>query len=232
MRDFGVGRSFSVRVALGILLALTLAVVWSGVAHAQSADDQYDEPVSPLGPAAGAECTSTDQAEGSQVDAGDTLTCEGDFEVADGASAVVQDEDGTQGTFIDGQNAQITAGSIIIQVTGEPFNEVGGNGVLNSDCLFIAVTSGISGDPNQIDGVVECPADDGAAVDEAGDATAADEAGDATAVAGEDSEAQPASATFGVLPATGGPVLLGVLGVASLLGGALVAVRRHRSSGE
>jgi hypothetical protein len=204
----------------GMALAILLAIILSGAASAQSADDQYDEPVSPSGPAAGAECTSTDEAQGGQVDAGDTLVCEGDYEVADGASAVVQDSDGTQGTFVDNENAQITEGSIVIQVTGEPMNEVGGNGVLNTDCLFIAVTTGITGEEGQNDGVVEC------------DAVAVDDTTQTETVqtGGVEAEAQPTSAGVSVLPDTGGPVLFGILGSVALLGGVMLAIRRRMSN--
>jgi len=46
--------------------------------------------------------------------------------------------------MIDGGNAEITEGSIIIAVTGEPANVNGGNGVLNTKGLFVVATTGIS----------------------------------------------------------------------------------------
>jgi LPXTG-motif cell wall-anchored protein len=216
----------TVRVTLALAIALLAALSWSAVAHAQSADDQYDEPAAPSGPAAEAECSVFDDTDG-EVNSGDTVVCEGDYVVAEGASVTLEDSDGTQGTFVDGQNAEITEGSLIIDVAGDPLNVVGGNEVLNTEGLFVVATTGISAADDD-GGADEVVADDGAA----GDSGAAAEAGDETAAAGEDSGAQPAGASVGVLPDTGGPIVLGLLGVVSLLGGGLLVVRRRLSSSE
>lgn len=242
MREFKVSRLFSVRVTLGLLLAVALTVVWAGTAQAQSAGDQYDTPVSPSGPAAGE--TATVQSDDGVVGPGDVIIIPGDFVIAEGASVTLQDSDGTQGTLIDGQNAEIVEGSIVITVTDSPIiNVAGANGVLNTDGLFVVATTGISAagdDGDGVDGVADGGAADGDGTDGvADDGTAGDGGADsgavanaATATAGGGSEAQPASAGIGVLPDTGGPLLLGLLGVVSLLGGGLLAVRRRLSSSE
>jgi hypothetical protein len=78
---------------------------------------------------------------------GDYVEYEGEFDVASGASVVIDDADGTQGTFIDGVNATITDGSIRVEATGDPLNVAGGNGVLNDTvCNSIVTSTGISAD--------------------------------------------------------------------------------------
>lgn len=223
LKDSSVGSLFNVKVVLGLFLAVALTFMWAGAVHAQSADDQYGQPVAPSGPAAGAQCVVPDDTDG-VVGPGDTVICEGDYTVSDGSSVVLQDSDNTQGTFVDGENSEITTGSLIIEVLGDPLNVAGGNDVLNTEGLFVVATTGISAAD---DGGT---ADDGA-VAEAGDGEAVAVAGDgeAVAVAG-DSDSEPASALAGVLPDTGGPVLLGILGVTLLLGGGLLAIHRRRSS--
>lgn len=230
MREFSFTRQLKFRMIMALSIALVAALSWSAVAQAQSADDQYDEPVAPSGPAAEAECSVSGDTDG-VVNAGDTVVCVGEYVIVEGASVTLEDSDGTQGTFIDGQNAEITEGSLIIDVAGDPLNVVGGNEVLNTEGLFVVATTGISAAENVV-------ADDGAvagnngAVAEAGNNGAVAEAEDATASAGGGSEEQPTSAVVGVLPDTGGPVLLGVLGGAAVLGGGLLAIRRRLSSGE
>lgn len=128
-----------------LILTVACALVWATVAHAQIIqDDQYDTPAAPSGPAASAQCTASGDTDG-VVNAGDEITCAGDFSVSDGSSAVLQDSDETQGTFIDGNNSEITEGSLAIAVTGEPANVNGGNGVLKTDGLFVVATTGVSG---------------------------------------------------------------------------------------
>lgn len=212
-------RQLTVRMSLALAIALVAAMSWSAVAQAQSAGDQYDEPVAPSGPAAEAQCSVFGDTDG-LVNSGDTVICAGEYVIADGASVTLEDSDGTQGTFVDGQNAEITEGSIITDVAGDPLNVVGGNGVLNTEGLFVVATTGIS--------AAGGAADDGATQDNGAVAGA----GDATASAGGGAEEQPTSAAVGVLPDTGGPILLGLLGGAAILGGGLLAVRRHLSSSE
>lgn len=221
---------------MALSIAFVAALSWSAVAQAQSADDQYDEPVAPSGPAAEAECSVSGDTDG-VVNAGDTVVCAGEYVIVEGASVTLEDSDGTQGTFIDGQNAEITEGSLIIDVAGDPLNVVGGNEVLNTEGLFVVATTGISAAENVVadDGAAEdngAVAGNNGAVAEAGNNGAVAEAGDAPASAGGGSEEQPTSAVVGVLPDTGGPVLLGLLGGAAILGGGLLAVRRHLSSSE
>jgi hypothetical protein len=83
------------------------------------------------------------------VDAGDVLSIAGNFELAVSGtvSVTVEDEDGTQGTFEDGVNAEITReedGSLLITVTGEPIGVAGGDSVLNTAGLTGASSEGIS----------------------------------------------------------------------------------------
>lgn len=215
---------------------MALALVWAGAAHAQSAGDQYGIPVSPSGPAAGLPVTVQGDTNGI-VGPGDVLIIEGDYVIADGASVTLQDSDGTQGTLIDGQNATIVEGSIIITVTDNPIiNVPGANGVLNTDGLFVVATTGISaadegastGDNGAANnGAANNGGDDGAVADASGNGN-----GTAAAAAGGGSEAQPTSAVTGVLPDTGGPVLFGLLGGVALIGGGLLAIRRRLTSGE
>jgi len=86
------------------------------------------------------------------VDAGDVLSIAGDFELAASGtvSVTVEDEDGTQGTFEDGVNAEITQeedGSLLITVTGDPIPVDGAGGeddVLDTAGLTGASSEGIS----------------------------------------------------------------------------------------
>jgi hypothetical protein len=81
------------------------------------------------------------------VDAGDVLSIAGNFELAATVSVTVEDEDGTQGTFEDGVNAEITQqedGSLLITVTGEPIGVAGGDSVLNTTGLTGVSSQGIS----------------------------------------------------------------------------------------
>ena len=83
------------------------------------------------------------------VDAGDVLSIAGDFELAASgtASVTVEDEDGTQGIFEDGVNAEITReedGSLLITVTGEPIGVTGGDSVLNTTGLTGVSSEGIT----------------------------------------------------------------------------------------
>jgi hypothetical protein len=81
------------------------------------------------------------------VDAGDVLSIAGNFEVAASGtvSVTVEDEDGTQGTFEDGANAEITQqedGSLLITVTGDPIPVDGAGG--EDDVLDTAGLTGVS----------------------------------------------------------------------------------------
>src|SRR4028118_1370427 len=81
------------------------------------------------------------------VDAGDVLSIAGNFELAASGtvSVTVEDEDGTQGTFEDGVNAEITQeedGSLLITVTGDPIPVDGAGG--EDDVLDTAGLTGVS----------------------------------------------------------------------------------------
>jgi hypothetical protein len=81
------------------------------------------------------------------VDNGDVLAIAGTFELAASGtvSVTVEDEDGTQGTFEDGVNAEITQeedGSLLITVTGDPIPVDGAGG--EDDVLDTAGLTGVS----------------------------------------------------------------------------------------
>lgn len=174
------------RLILGLVLAALCAVALAAMASAQqSFEAQYGEPQSPAGPAANAQCTVTGDDDG-VVNAGDPIVCAGNFSVSEGSSVVLQDSDSTQGTLIDGTNAEITEGSLIIDVSGEPANVNGGNEVLNTDGLFVVATTGVS--------------EGGGSV---------------------------LSETIGLLPDTGGPLILGALGTLAAGGLGLTLLRRR-----
>lgn len=192
--------------AVGLALAVVLALTWATVAQAQSSKDaQYGEPVAPSGPAAGAMCMSV-QSDDDLLNAGDTASFEGDFSIAPGASLILEDADGTQGTLIDGENAEISSGdngNIEVAVTGDPLNVVGGDGVLGADvCNPVVTTTGIT----DAQGVGSS----------AGDAESA-------------GTASGSSAVIGVLPDTGGPLFAALLvGLAVVGAGLAIAVHRLR----
>lgn len=196
----------SVYRILPLVLAVAAALIWATVAHAQIIqDDQYDTPAAPSGPAAGLSVTVLGDTDG-VVNEGDLLVIEGNFSVSGGSSAVLQDSDGTQGTFVDGENSEITEGSIEIAVTGEPANVNGGNGVLNTEGLFVVATTGVS----------------------AGDGSSP------TAVSGSEGSSAGDSivnTVSGVLPDTGGPALLAAIGVFAASGTGLMLLRRRINGG-
>jgi len=252
VRKHGAVTVLDLRLVLGIGLAVLVSLCWSAVAHAQPADDQYAAPASPSGPATSAQCTVSGDTDG-VVNAGDQVICEGEYDVADGASVTLQDADGTQGTFVDGINAVITEGSIVIRVTDAPIiNVPGANGVLDTEGLFVVATTGIAaaGGSAATGGVVagdavaggaQAGAADavasggGAAVADDGSADAASGGGAAVAdgSAADEDGSRPAGATpVGVLPDTGGMASLGILGALMLLGVGLLLARGRLSSGE
>jgi hypothetical protein len=95
------------------------------------------------------------------VDAGDVLSIAGNFEFAASGtvSVTVEDEDGTQGTFEDGVNAEITQqedGSLLITVTGDPIPVDGAGG--EDDVLDTAGLTGVSSEGiTCADEVVDAP---------------------------------------------------------------------------
>lgn len=188
---------------VGFVMAALATVLLSSAAIAQqSADDQYAAPTPPSGPAAEAQCTVSNDTDG-VVNVGDVITCAGDFDVSEGASVVLQDTDGTQGTFVDGDNAEITEGSLVISVTADPINVAGGNGVLNTEGLFVIATTGIAAAPT----------------------ATADASADADS--GSSSGSVASAVTTGVLPDTGGFALLGVISAVMLTGAGLVGLRNR-----
>ena len=146
--------SLGVGWAVGIALAAAFALVGATVAQAQSFEVQYGEPEAPAGGLAGTSCTDV-QSEDSLLNAGDVVEYRGDYSISSGASVVINDSDGTQGTFIDGRNAEISESSGVsglrIAVTGDPINVSGSDGVLSDRvCNSIVASTGISGDaPDQ-----------------------------------------------------------------------------------
>ena len=95
------------------------------------------------------------------VDAGDVLLIAGNFELAASGtvSVTLEDEDGTQGTFEDGVNAEITQqedGSLLITVTGDPIPVDGAGG--EDDVLDTAGLTGVSSEGiSCADEVVDAP---------------------------------------------------------------------------
>lgn len=144
------------RLAFTLAVTLAIALTYVGIANAQTepqasgSDGQYERLVAPSGPAAGDVCgVVEDNNDNGLFDEGDLVAYPGDFSVAPGSSVVIDDEDGTQGTFVDGENAEITGenGNIVISATGNPLNVVGGNGELSAMvCNSVVTTTGVSGD--------------------------------------------------------------------------------------
>lgn len=233
-----------IRLALAFMAAAILALTWSPVALAQQ-DDQYGGTIAPSGPAAGEPATVEGDDDG-VVGPGDVIIIPGDFVVSEGASVTLEDSDGTQGTLIDGQNANITEGSIVIEVTGEPVGVAGGNGVLNTDGLFVVATTGIyaaddgagAGGAGAGDGVGAGAGEAagpgsgqgaGAGGTGAGDAVA-DDAAASDAAAGDavadDAADEEAPVGVSVLPDTGGSAMVFVLAGGLALLGAGFVIRR------
>ncbi len=199
----------------GIALAVAFALVWATVAQAQSFEVQYGDPEAPAGGLAGTSCMYV-QSEDGQLNAGDIVEYRGDYSISSGASVVIDDSDDTQGTFIDGRNAEISEGSgadgIKIAVTGDPINVSGGDGVLtNKVCNSIVASTGIVGD-----------APGGGA-----EGLLAGLFGDPPGQ-GSGSAGSSGSLGLSVLPDTGGVAVLLYLGMLSVAGGGLVLLR-HRS---
>lgn len=141
---------------IGFALAAAFALIGATVAQAQSFKDQYGEPVAPAGGLAGTSCIYIQSTDG-LLNAGDVVEYGGDFSVSPGASVVIDDSDGTMGTFIDGRNAEISQGSggdgIRIAVTGNPINVSGGDGVLSDMvCNSIVASTGITADSSGLGG--------------------------------------------------------------------------------
>ncbi len=101
------------------------------------------EPASPSGPLAGANVDVRGGDDGNEIDRGDELRIKGDYEVRSGASITIEDDDGTQGTFVDGRNANIveTDYGIRIDVTGAPIGVNGRDETLGESGDVEAVTS-------------------------------------------------------------------------------------------
>ena len=142
--------SSGVRWTAGIALATAFALVWATVAQAQSFRVQYGEPEAPAGGLAGTSCMYV-QSEDGLLNANDVIEYRGDYSISSGASVVVDDSDGTLGTFVDGRNAEISesrgGNGIRIAVTGDPINVSGGDGVLSDRvCNSIVASTGIVAD--------------------------------------------------------------------------------------
>ncbi len=85
--------------------------------------------------------------EESTVDAGDVLLVEGAYDVvAEGASAVLTDDDGTTGTLVDGENAEFTPAESVLElaVTGNVLELSGGDGELTLEGLAVKESEGIT----------------------------------------------------------------------------------------
>lgn len=196
-------------------MAVAFALVWATVAQAQSFEVQYGDPEAPAGGLAGTSCMYV-QSEDGLLNVGDVVEYRGDYSISPGASVVIDDSDGTLGTFIDGRNAEISEGSggdgIKIAVTGDPTNVSGGDGVLSDKvCNSIVASTGIFGDApgggaeGLLAGLFGDPPGQGS-----GDAGSSGSLG------------------LSVLPDTGGVAVLLYLGMLSVAGGGLLLLR-HRS---
>jgi hypothetical protein len=151
--------------------------------------------------------------------AGSTLVFAGDFSVAPGASVVVADADGTRGTFIDGQNANITGnGGITLEVTGDPTNVSGGEGALNSGagCNSIVATTGVSGGGTS-----------GGSSNLLAASSSAGVAGASEGAAGESSSG--GGPVVGILPDTGGASFV-LLAALAAVGTGLLILQRLRAA--
>ncbi len=101
-------------------------------------------------PVGGVEIVSTDDTNvQGVVDIGDVLSITGNFELAASGtiSVTVQDTDGTQGTFENGVNVEITQqgdGSLLITVMDDPINVAGGDNVLSTTGLEGVSSEGIT----------------------------------------------------------------------------------------
>jgi hypothetical protein len=212
------------RWAAGLAFAAAAALSCTTVAHAQtSAEGQYAKPTAPSGPAAGLQ--SCGAGDGGQLGAGSTIVFPGDFSIASGASVVVQDADGTQGTLIDGQNASITGnGGIRVEVTGDPTNVSGGDGVLNggAGCNSIVATTGVSGN-GTAGGSASFVAGTSA------NATSGGSAGVAGGSGGAAGESSGGGAVVGILPDTGGASFV-LLAALAAVGTGLVILQRLRAA--
>jgi hypothetical protein len=196
------------RWATGLALAALVALALAPAARAQQ-EDQYGATEAPEGPAAGEPATVEGDDDG-VVGPGTVIVIDGDFEVSEGASVTLQDSDGTQGTLIDGENAEITEGSIIIEVTADPVGVVGGDGVLNTDGLFVIATTGITARGGETAAGEGAVATDGAV---AGDGTAAADgavAGDGVAATDGAVAGDGVAATDGAAAGTALPLQTGL----------------------
>ncbi len=196
----------------GFALALALALVCATGASAQSFRGQYERPTAPSGAAAGMSCTFVESND-DVLNAGDTILYPGDVSVAQGASVILDDADGSQATLIDGQNVEITGtvtGGIRIVVTGDPLNVAGGDGVLNDTvCDSIVASTGISGQAGVF-----------------GQTGISGQAGVFGQAAAQDSS-QGVSGLQGLLPDTGGSMLLVYVVGFALAGTGLILLRRR-----
>ena len=193
-------RKRSLRVS-GLVIATVLTLAYAPVALAQqpgtpSSEGQYGKPSAPSGPASGATCVSSGAGNG-VVNAGDVFTFSGGFAASPGASVVLQDFDGTQGTLIDGKNATITSkgGSLKVAVTGAPVDVSGGNSTLSDNgCKELVASTGVA--PAQ------------------------------TATTKTQGTASSGGEALSVLPNTSGPMLTTYLAVLAAAGVGIVYLRR------
>lgn len=209
------GRFLVVGLALAMVSALFFATLASAQApEARSATDQYEKPAAPEGPLAGKSCSKLEiGSDDGLFNAGDTVTYLGDFSVVPGASVTLDDADKTIGTFVDGENADISQGARVgvkIAATGDPVGVDGGNEALNdSVCNSLVGSQGLSGQ------------EDGAAGNGNGGASG----GDSSA---EPGGSGPEGAVMGVLPDTGGIAISAYLGALLVAAGGLLFLRyRH-----
>jgi hypothetical protein len=91
----------------------------------------------------------SDAGTAGEVDVGDVLLISGGFDIAANGtiSVTLEGGDGTQGTFTHTDNADVAVtqeGDLRIAVTGEPINENGGIGVLDTAGLVVDGSQGVT----------------------------------------------------------------------------------------
>lgn len=132
-----------------LVLTVASALFYTATAFAQppgtrSVEFQYQKLQAPPGPMVGETlCNRSNNPDGT-ANPGDTFTLPSGFAISPGASITLRDRGGTQGTLIDGENAEITDGTNIT-VTARPMSVSGGDGRLSDEaCEEIVASTGIA----------------------------------------------------------------------------------------
>ena len=140
-----------VGLALVVVAALlgTATMAQASTHTGENDQSQYGLSGESEGPVAGVECRAAGNQNG-VFDAGDNIKYAGKFAVTPGASATIDDTDGTTGKFKDGKNAKLSSdgSGITVVVTADPIAVSGGDGVLDDTvCDSIVASTGITALP-------------------------------------------------------------------------------------